>query len=157
MNILIDDFNCDQFIDVFKRALLDLNKEKKVDLCSLIQEMNSQSDIWAILFVVNKRTIAFIQFQIVYLSNDEFMERVGFIREFWIEPQHRQRGIGTKLLKDCEIHLSGLGINQFILLSLPKAENFYKKQGYILNENYISFNNLNIMTKNRFTSEKVSI
>lgn len=147
MNILIDDFNCRQFITVFKRALIDLNKEKDIDLFKLIEEMNSINDIWAILFIDNIRTIGFIQFQILQLSNDKFMERVGFIREFWIEPKYRNKGIGKHLLNDCELHLNMLGINQFVLLSLPAAENFYKKQGYMINENYISFNNLKVMTK----------
>lgn len=147
MNILIDNFNCHQFVDVFNRALIDLNKEKKDDLFSLIQEMNSQSDIWAILFVINKLTIGFIQFQILHLSNDEFLEKVGFIRELWIEPKYRHSGIGKQLLNDCESYLSRLGIHQIVLLSLPEAKSFYEKQGYIINENYLSFNDLKVMTR----------
>ena len=72
MNYLIDDFNCDQFVSIFKRALSEKGRVDIDTLDDLIKRMNQIKDIWALMLPIDNNIIGFIQYQILYFSDGFF-------------------------------------------------------------------------------------
>lgn len=50
-------------------------------------------------------------------------------------PEYRHRGLGTKVIKECEKWAKDLGFNKTILESRENKISFYKKLGYKITEN----------------------
>ena len=81
----------------------------------------------------NKETLGFIIYQIDKEESD-WKERLGsgFIREFYIKPNFRKLGLGSKLLKNAEDNLKELGAKEIYLTSQEKdsVKQFYMKNGF---------------------------
>jgi N-acetylglutamate synthase-like GNAT family acetyltransferase len=73
------------------------------------------------------------------LSNWFFVERIGFIREFWIRENRRKQGLGTSLLKIVLGDMKDKGIKK-VLLTTDTASGFYVKSGFIKDESYSAKN-----------------
>lgn len=145
-DFLITDFTNDIFTCAFKEYFVELGI-KVSDWNSLWEEMNSDKDNLAYVKVNNSgKTIGFIQFKAIELSNSFFSEKYGFIREFWIAKEYRSKGFGTRLLNSCELYFKEKGISQ-IVLTTDTAEEFYISKGYSVNPNIVAKNDLIVMTK----------
>lgn len=81
------------------------------------------------LMLQNGRLIGFIIYQIDREERDG-SARIGwgFIREFWIHPELRRRGLGRRLLRHTEERLAELGAKQVYLHTETPA--FYRACGY---------------------------
>ena len=51
-----------------------------------------------------------MQFKSIELNNCFFIEKFGFIREFWIAKEYRGNGLGKQLLNDAESFFKQNGI-----------------------------------------------
>ena len=145
--IFISDFKNEQFISAFKTAL----QEFSVDLSKLdsyIEEFNAAGNIYAYVLANEQgEAIGMIQFQKTELSNQYIKEEYGLIRDFWIAPAYRKKGLGASLLKDTEKYFAANNIGFIILSSRKEAIGFYRKNGYFEKKNAQSFNKMIVMEK----------
>ena len=81
----------------------------------------------------NDKIIGFIIYQIDSEKSD-WNERSGhgFIREFYVNNQHRKQGVGTKLIQSAENNLKKMGAKNIYLTSSSEyyVEDFYYGKGY---------------------------
>jgi len=75
------------------------------------------------------QVIGFLLFTTIRMKSWFFEEDCGFLREFWIAPEHRSEGHGAALLDRTEEHFRLQGIHR-ILLTTDTAPGFYEKNGY---------------------------
>ena len=71
-----------------------------------------------------------MQFTEIELSNWFFTQKLGFIREFWVDESYRGKGIGTQLLELTEKYFLENGLSQAILTT-ESANEFYTERGYV--------------------------
>ncbi len=73
--------------------------------------------------------IGFIQYKPETFKSWFFEGTCGFVREFWVSDQHRNRGHGSALLRLTEEYFRKQGIFTSILTT-DTAPGFYLKNGY---------------------------
>lgn len=96
----------------------------------LFTEMNSDSHgNAAYVRLDGERTAGFIQFCPMELSGWFFSQKLGFIREFWIDSEYRGQGHGTALLGLAESWFQNQGLTGAILTT-DTAPAFYTRRGY---------------------------
>ncbi|MBC7792917.1 MAG: GNAT family N-acetyltransferase [Clostridia bacterium] len=59
--------------------------------------------------------------------------RCGYVDQMYVRPGHRDRGIGSQLLRLCEDWFREQGIGHTLLHAAPKAVRFYGREGYQAN------------------------
>ena len=110
--------------------------------------MNDEKDNKAYVRIAeNNNIVGFIQFKPITLSNWFFEEKLGFIREFWIAPQHRSQGHGAELLRIAEEFFGQNDIRKAILTT-DTAERFYEKNGYRKDNAFTAANQDEVFVKN---------
>ncbi len=124
---ILDNFYDPIFTDAFRRYFEELGISV-TNWDSLWDEMN-RSNVSAFLRVCDRRAIGFVQYQPILSKSCFFEERLGFIREFWVDPNQRGQGHGGALLVQVEEIFRRLGIAR-VILTTDSAENFYLKHGY---------------------------
>ena len=63
----------------------------------------------------------------------EYAGRDAFIDEFYLRPEYRESGIGSRALSQAEEQLRDLGVKVIYLMVMPgndRAEQFYRRAGY---------------------------
>ncbi len=147
--IVISDFKNERFQRVFKMYFQEFGINVR-DWDGLFEEMNSEEKIEALLCLEQDgEVIGFIQYQFIQLAHSFFEEKLGFIREFWIDNEHREKGYGTSLLKKTEDYFKEKGIHKTILTS-DTEEEFFVKRGYKKDESINAKNNDNVYIKELF-------
>lgn len=127
---MISDFSDSLFQSAFKRYFCELGYNIK-DWDGLFKEMNDEGDNTAIVRTTEDgEIIGFIQFKPVKFTSWFFEETCGFIREFWIAEQFRNKNHGTALIKLVEERFLENGIYTSILTT-DTAAHFYEKHGYV--------------------------
>lgn len=142
----ITDFQDENFKKAFKVYFAELGITIK-DWDALFQEINAEKgNIAYIRIDENNEVMGFIQFRVEVLTNWFFQESVGFIREFWIKNNYRNKGFGSELLAKAEAYFLEQGIRKTILTS-DTAEAFYIKHGYMKDSSYQAKNEDNVYIK----------
>lgn len=73
----------------------------------------------------------FVIFQIDDILNDwNFKEGCGDVRELYVAPAFRNRGLGSALLSFAENRLSKLGATEVYTLPVEESEKFFADRGY---------------------------
>lgn len=145
-DVLISDFTDPRFMKAFKLYFgeLGINVE---DWDGLFKEMNGDEGNMAyVRFSQDDEVIGFIQFIPVELENWFFCERLGFIREFWITSEHRNKGNGSQLLEMTEKYFIDNGISKAILTT-DTAPEFYEAKGYKRDRSFTAKNNDDVFFK----------
>ncbi len=100
----------------------------------LFQEMMAAADTYTCLRRNEAgEVVGFIQFTPLEMSSWFFSARCGFIREFWIRPDLRCQGHGSDLLRQAEAWFREQGCS-YVLLTTDTAPDFYRRQGYSLQQ-----------------------
>lgn len=129
-NFMISDFSDSLFQTAFKQYFSELGCHIR-DWNRLFKEMNDDGDNAAFIrTTVDGKIIGFIQFKPIKFSSWFFEETCGFIREFWIAEEFRNKNHGTALLHLTENHFIKNEIYTSILTT-DTAVRFYEKHGYI--------------------------
>lgn len=129
-DIFITDFFNPMFTDMFKLYFSELGMDIK-DWNGLFEEMNTRNGgNCAYIRVCGDNPIGFIQFTAVTLENWFFKERLGFIREFWVQKELRRQGHGSALCSLAEKYFFDNGIRRIVLTAEEKEKGFYFKRGY---------------------------
>lgn len=145
--VFISDFNNALFTSCFQRALIEFSVDTN-QLDKFINDFNAAGNIYAYILVDEQgESIGLIQFQKTELSNDYIKEEYGLIREFWIAPEYRKKGLGAYLLKEVEYYFIKSDIRFIILSSRQESIGFYIKNGYAEKKNAHSFNKMMVMEK----------
>ncbi|MDE7401406.1 MAG: GNAT family N-acetyltransferase [Clostridia bacterium] len=75
--------------------------------------------------------IGFVIFQIDDVINDwNFKEGCGDVREIYVAPAHRKKGLGRALLQYAEAELIKSGAEEIYTLPVEESEKFFLKCGY---------------------------
>ena len=129
-DILITDFFDPMFMTMFRRYFDEL-EIKVSDWEGLFSEMNTQNGgNCAYIRVCGDNPIGFIQFTAGTLENWFFKEKLGFIREFWVQKEFRRNGHGSALCSLAEKYFFDNGIKRIVLTAEEKAKEFYFRRGY---------------------------
>ena len=135
-----DEFR-DMFLDYFVNdceVKYDKDKLRENLINKTIIPQCERGLIFIDLIKQNEEILGFIIYQIDKEECD-WKERLGsgFIREFYIKPNFRKLGLGSKLLKNAEDKLKELGAKEIYLTSQEKdnVKQFYKKNGYVTQHN----------------------
>lgn len=135
-DLLITDFSDPTFQSMFKRYFAEIDVKVK-DRQGLWEEMNTQNGgNTAYIRACGNEPVGFIQFTEVTLENWFLKERLGFIREFWVDVKFRKQGQGTELLLLAEKYFNDKGIRRVVLTAEEKAQQFYLNRGYRICENF---------------------
>lgn len=126
---LIKDFEDRAFQESFRLYFQELGIDVK-DWAGLFREMGFDGrGNKAYLCTDGERTVGFLQFCEMELSGWFMTKTLGFIREFWIAPEHRGHGHGSELLGLTERYFSERGVTA-VVLTTDTAPGFYEKHGY---------------------------
>ncbi len=100
------------------------------DWLPLFREMDEDGrENEAILALDGGKAVGFIQYCPLALSGWFFTCQAGFVREFWVMPDVRCRGVGTALLRQAENRFRECGAG-WSMLTTDSAEQFYLARGY---------------------------
>lgn len=146
-NLLTSDFTLPEFKTAFKRYFAELQiSVTKWD--ELFAEMNNEGRNFAYLRLdESNRVVGFIQFTEIAFSSWFFETKMGFIREFWIDPAYRSAGHGSELLRCAEEYFADKGIYK-IILTTDTAERFYLCRGYQRDPDISAKNKDDVFIKN---------
>ena len=127
---MISDFSDPLFQAAFKQYFAELGYTIG-DWDELFKEMKDDSDNIAFLRTsMDGKIIGFIQCKPEKFSSWFFKETCGFIREFWVAKEFRNKGHGAELIRLAEKYFTDHGIYTSILTT-DTAARFYQKHGYI--------------------------
>lgn len=142
---IIRDYSGQAFQAAF-RAYFDEMGGQVSNWDGLFAQMTDEGEPTVIRMDENGRVIGFIQFCRIEMTCWFFEDRCGFIREFWIAPEHRGRGHGTALLAQAEGWFRRQGIAR-MLLTTDTAEGFYMLHGYHRDESMVAKNRSPVYVK----------
>ncbi len=126
----ISDFSDPLFQTAFQKYFAELGHRIQ-DWNGLFKEMDDDGDNVAFVRTsMDGKVIGFIQFKPVKFSSWFFEETCGFIREFWVAEEFRNKNHGTALLSLAEKHFMDNGIYTCILTT-ETAARFYERHGYV--------------------------
>ncbi len=129
-DIMISDFSNSLFQTAFKQYFSELGYKIR-DWNGLFKEMNDDGDNIAFVRTsMDGKIIGFIQFKPVKFSSWFFEETCGFVREFWVAEEFRNKSHGTALISLVEKYFIDNGIYTSILTT-DTAARFYKRHGYV--------------------------
>lgn len=127
---MISDFSDSLFQTAFKQYFSELGYHIR-DWNGLFKEMNDDGENRAFVRIAaDGKIIGFIQFKSEKFSSWFFEETCGFIREFWIAEEFRNKNHGTMLLNLVEKYFMENGIYTSILTT-DTAADFYERHGYV--------------------------
>lgn len=129
-DMMISDFSDSLFQTAFRQYFSELGYSIR-DWNGLFKEMNDDGDNVAFVrTALDGKTIGFIQFRPVKFSSWFFEETCGFIREFWVAEEFRNKNHGTALISLVEKYFLENGIYTSILTT-DTAVRFYERHGYV--------------------------
>lgn len=138
-DILISDFSNVAFQNAFKKYFKEFGVEIK-NWDDLFNELTEEGENKAYVRLdENGTSVGFILFKMIQLSDGFFEENLGFIREFWIAEEYRNKGYGSELIKLAEEFFKENGICKSILTT-DTAEHFYEARGYHKDRSYTAKN-----------------
>lgn len=127
---MLSDFSDSLFQAAFKQYFSELGFHLH-DWNGLFKEMNDEGSNSAFIRTdENGRAIGFIQFKPIRFTSCFFEETCGFIREFWVAEEFRNRKHGTALLNLTEQYFIKNEIYTCILTT-DTAARFYENHGYV--------------------------
>ncbi len=124
----LTDFSDPAFQAAFRRYFTEMSVTVR-DWEGLFREMNEGGNAAFARTGGDGDLLGFIQFCSIPFTSWFFEETCGFIREFWVAPEARGRGVGSELLTLAEDHFRGKGIRTSILTTNTAAA-FYVHHGY---------------------------
>lgn len=150
--VFINDYYSIEFKTIFKEYFSDFGMEISYD-CEVFDDITKAAteEGQETLAYVNKENniVAFLMFQVEELESESkfFKEKVGFIREFYVKKDIQRNGLGSRLLKETIDYLKSKDIHKLLLTYDIGAEEFYKKNGFLIDKSYIAENNEKCMIK----------
>ncbi|MGN0812571.1 MAG: GNAT family N-acetyltransferase [Candidatus Coproplasma sp.] len=135
----IEEKDYEKFEELFCAYYEELDCED--DPCHLFDEYvlpDLKDNLFSVAVAVDGETLfGFIIYQTDAPENEWcFRQGDGDIREIYVTPSHRKRGIGGKLLTFAENELAKSGVKATYTLPTEEAESFFTHCGYSDNGEY---------------------
>ena len=129
-DVLISDFSDPSFQCAFRNYFPELGISVN-DWDRLFKKMNDQGDNNALIGSTERGDIVgFIQFKQIVFTSWFFQETYGFILEFWVAEQYRNKKLGAGLLKPVEEYFCAREVYS-VILTTDTAEHFCLSHGYV--------------------------
>ena len=145
--LLISDFDNSLFQAMFKKYFAELEISVG-DWEGVFSEMNTQNGSnLAYIRLSGNESVGFIQFTFITLENWFFKEKLGFIREFWVDEKFRKQGHGGELPSLAEKYFRDRGIHRIILTPDENEQRFYFNRGYSICEYIEAKNDMAVAVK----------
>ena len=143
------DFKDVRFTECFRRYFLEIGIRLKddTDVFDEIAKSCEKENMRAFVLGEDQAFTGFIMFQPELLKGGFFEERLGFIRELWVDPSYRHLGYGRRLIETAEKHFREEKIAKLILTYEEEAIGFYRKLGFVHDRSYCAENGGNIVIK----------
>lgn len=146
-DLFITDFFNPVFQTMFKKYFSEIGVRVE-DWEGLWSEMNNKNGgNSAYIRICDNEPAGFIQFTDITLESWFLKERLGFIREFWVDEKFRKRGYGTELLCLAEKYFTDNGIRRVVLTPEENERLFYLKRGYVTDYNFEAKNQIEVFAK----------
>ncbi len=126
--ILITRYDSETFQTAFRAYFAELGVQV-TNWPGLFDEMTGDHEPTLLRVDDTGRVIGFIMFAKTVMTSGFFEADCGFIREFWVDAEHRNKGVGSELLARAEAWLHESGC-RFALLTTDTAVDFYGKRGW---------------------------
>ncbi|EQW17324.1 Acetyltransferase (GNAT) family [Scardovia inopinata] len=144
---VIEDFTDSRFQKAFITYFSEYGIVRE-DWDSLFQRMNDECENKAFARVNDDECIiGFLQFRRIHFTSYFFETQCGFIREFWVAKEFRNRGNGTHLLNLTENYFIQHNYSASILTTDTEAQ-FYQRRGYWKAMGFRSKNSNEVFIKN---------
>ena len=108
-----------------------------------IVDLQVEEERWLNLLRVDAGFIGFVHMKVDTTDRPGW----GWMMEFYIRPEHRRRGHGTRLYERSEEILVDRGIKDIWLTSNPEAIPFWRAVGYAETGEKADFNDYQVMVK----------
>ncbi len=129
-DLFVEDFEAEQFTTAFKKYFAEISTADR-NWQMLFRQMNAEKETTkALLRLDGETVVGFVLFCEVEPKCLFFSERLGYIRELWVDPAFRKHGNGSGLLQAAEAEFVKRGVKQVVLSAVPDAQTFYRKNGY---------------------------
>ena len=145
MDKLIREYNDQAFQTAFRAYFMEMGIQVS-NWEGLFAQMTDEGDPTILRMDESGQVIGFIMFSRIEMTSWFFEDRYGFIREFWVAPEQRNKGIGAELLAQAEAFFARQGIHKMILTS-DTAERFYLKHGYRREDGMVAKNKTPVYVK----------
>ena len=145
MDKLIREYNDQAFQTAFRSYFMEMDIQVS-NWEGLFAEMTDEGVATILREDEKGQVVGFIMVSRIEMTSWFFEDRYGFIREFWVAPEYRNRGIGAELLAQAEAFFARQGIHKMILTS-DTAEGFYRKHGYRRDEGIMAKNKAPVYVK----------
>lgn len=145
MDKMIREYNDQAFQAAFRAYFAEMGIQVS-NWEGLFAQMTDEGDTTILRMDESGQVIGFIMFSRIEMTSWFFEDRYGFIREFWVAPEQRNKGIGAELLAQAETFFARQGIHKMILTS-DTAERFYLKHGFRKEEGMVAKNKAPVYVK----------
>lgn len=133
-DIFVEDFESELFTTAFKKYFCEISTSSR-NWKMLFRQMNAEKDTTkAIMRVDGDTVIGFVMFCEIELQCIFFSEKLGYIRDLWVDTPYRRTGHGSQLIQTAEKYFVDRKIPQMALNAVATSEEFYQKQGYSISE-----------------------
>ncbi len=130
------------FLEHGRDYITDMTAEKKERFLQSILDLQGRSGRWLLLFKWGEEFVGFTHMRI---GGDR--PGWGWVMEFYVRPELRRKGFGTRFYEMCEHVLEENGASSIWLTTNPEAEPFWSSVGYRKTGERAEFNDLEIMEK----------
>ncbi len=123
--------------------------KEHTDVFDELQKACDTEGMTSFLLWENEKIIAFVLYQVEQFASSSgfFSEKVGYIRELWVQKEHRRQGLATRLMEECFGDFRTEEVKKVLLTYDEDAEKFYLKLGFVYDDSYIAKNGLNCFVK----------
>ena len=139
-DMFVENFEDELFTTAFKKYFGEISTSSR-NWGMLFRQMNAEKGTTrALISLCGNSVVGFIMFCEVELKCLFFVEKIGYIREFWVDSQFRGKGHGHRLLKKAEEYFYERNIKKTVLNATKGTEAFYIKNGYSKSHSIVSDN-----------------
>ena len=131
-----------EFLEMGQDYMSDTPKEKRDMFLQSMVDLQRQPYRWLLLYEVDSEPLGFAH---IRYGGDR--PSWGWILEFYIKPEMRRKGYGTKLYNRCERILSNEGASSYWLTTNPEASTFWRSLGYRKTGVIADYNDYEVMEK----------
>ena len=129
-DIFVEDYEQDLFTTAFKRYFGEISTNTR-NWSMLFSQMNAEKEnTKTIMRLDGEAVVGFVMFCEITLKCIFFYERIGYVRELWVDARYRSMGNGRDLLEKAEMCFAENNIKKSVLSIVCGKEKFYEKCGY---------------------------
>ena len=131
------------FLEHGRDYMHDIPADRREKFLQNMLDRQEEPDRWLLLFKEKDDYIGFSHLKI----DRELRDGWGWIMEFYIRPEYRRKGKGTRFYRMCERILRENDVSGIWLTTNPEAKQFWCSLGFTATGERADFNDREIMEK----------